>query len=225
MIKDGILQVGKIGQAKFEVDLIPESNKTSRPGYPLDFEYITVHGTENQSKGAGARMHTEYIDNSTAYVSWHFTVGDTLIFQELPTIECAWHAGDGRDGPGNRKSVSIEICENLDGSWNVAKYNAVKLIVLLLLIKGKPPGIVVPHKKWSGKYCPRKILNEGWAGFINLVEKEYAAAISHQNQVSSWARQAWDKAFIKGVNDGKDPKVQVTEEQLMVFFDRMGLLD
>ena len=43
--------------------------------------------------------------------------------------------------------------------------------------------------------------------------------------VSKWAKDAWIKAAVKGVNDGKDPKAPVTEEQLMVFFDRLKLLD
>ena len=50
-------------------------------------------------------------------------------------------------------------------------------------------------------------------------------------QVSDWAKIAWEKAKTKigkdgkAINDGKGAKNPVTEEQLMVFFDRLGLLD
>lgn len=39
--------------------------------------------------------------------------------------------------------------------------------------------------------------------------------------ISTWARDAWDKFRVNGVNDGKGAKNIVTEEQLMVFFNRM----
>lgn len=43
--------------------------------------------------------------------------------------------------------------------------------------------------------------------------------------VSPWALSAWNKAKDKGINDGFGAKNHVTEEQLMVFFDKVGLLD
>lgn len=43
--------------------------------------------------------------------------------------------------------------------------------------------------------------------------------------VSDWAKAAWIKAKEKGINDGFGPKTLITEEQLMVFFDRVGLLN
>lgn len=43
--------------------------------------------------------------------------------------------------------------------------------------------------------------------------------------VSGWAKESWLKAIRKGINDGTGAKNNVTEEQLMVFFDKLGLLD
>lgn len=223
--KDGLLTIETIGSAKVEIDLIPKSNTKARPAYPMDFDYITVHETANPRVGADAKMHTEYVDETVQYVSWHFTVDGKMIFQELPIIENSWNAGDGRNGDGNRKSVSLELCVHKDGDWNTTKYNATKLIVALLLHGGKTPDVVKPHKFWSGKDCPHNILKEGWAGYMSLIEKEYEAAVQHRNQVSGWALKSWDKAFVAGINDGRDPKATVTEEQLMVFFDRLKLLD
>lgn len=42
---------------------------------------------------------------------------------------------------------------------------------------------------------------------------------------SSWAKESWEKAVRKGLNDGIGPQNPVTEEQLMAFFDKLGLLD
>lgn len=43
--------------------------------------------------------------------------------------------------------------------------------------------------------------------------------------VSNWARVAWNKATIKGLFDGTEPKGTVTREMLAVILDRLGLLD
>ena len=149
---------------------IPKSNTTSRPGYPMKPEYITVHNTGNNKEGANARMHTKYIDTAAGYISWHFTVDDKEIYQELPCNEVAWHAGDGGDGPGNRKSIGIEICEV--GDYKKAEDNAAALIVHLMRQYNIPLSNVVPHQKWSGKYCPRLILAAGWDKFIDLVKSK-----------------------------------------------------
>ena len=170
MLKNGIIQDTTISGIPFRVDLIPVTNKTSRPAYKMDPTSITVHNTGNSSKGADAEAHTEYVDNTTAYVSWHFTVDDKQIIQELPIIENAWHAGDGGSGKGNRTSIAIEVCENNGIDWKVARDNAINLIVYLMKETGIELGSVVPHKKWSGKNCPHVILAEGWDKFIDDIE-------------------------------------------------------
>lgn len=172
MVKAGIIQDTTINGVPFKVDLIPTSNKTSRPAYKLDPTSITVHNTGNSRKGADAEAHTKYVDNTTAYVSWHFTVDDKQIIQELPTTENAWHAGDGGKGPGNRTSLSIEICENEGVNWKQARANAIDLIIYLMRETGIMLGSVVPHQKWSGKKCPHIILAEGWTNFIDDIEYE-----------------------------------------------------
>lgn len=167
MIKDGIIQADNIFDTPFRVDLIPKTNKTSRPGNFMVAKYVTQHNTGNRRKGADAEMHTEYIDNTTGYVSWHFTVDDKQIIQELPIIENAWHAGDGGIGPGNRKSIGIETCEHEGIDWQKAKENTWKL---WLFLQQNVTTLVEhpfkPHRYFSGKYCPRRILDEGWDKFM-----------------------------------------------------------
>lgn len=165
MIKDGIIQIDNIYSTPFKVDLIPKNNTSSRPAYEMNPTSITVHNTGNSKKGANAEMHTEYVDNTTAYVSWHFTVDDKQIIQELPIIESAWHAGDGKTGKGNRTSIGIEICEQEGIDWEKAKENGIKLIKFLIENVSTIEG-VVPHQHWTGKYCPHLILDEGWDKFM-----------------------------------------------------------
>ncbi|PCK20250.1 N-acetylmuramoyl-L-alanine amidase [Bacillus pumilus] len=143
-------------------DFIPRSNR-NRPGNFMKPLYITVHNTANTDQGANALRHVNYVKNPNTATSWHFTVDDKVIYQHLPLNENGWHAGDGR-GTGNMKSIGIEICENSDGNFEKAVENAQWLIRQLVQDQGIPLANVVPHKRWSGKNCPRKLLNR-WDSF------------------------------------------------------------
>ncbi|MEC0385970.1 N-acetylmuramoyl-L-alanine amidase, partial [Bacillus velezensis] len=132
--------------------------------YAMDPAYITVHNTANTAKGANAAMHARYVKNPETATSWHFTVDDKEIYQHLPLNENGWHAGDGNHGTGNRKSIGIEICENSDGDFEKAVANAQWLIKKLMKEQGISLANVVPHQHWSGKYCPRKLLDR-WDSF------------------------------------------------------------
>lgn len=166
-MKNGVLESGELRGVEVVIDLIPLSNKYARPQHNMAPTSITIHETGNTSKGADAKSHTDYVDNVKSYVSWHFSVDDKGIYQELPINENAWHAGDGGSGQGNRTSIAIEICVNSDGDFGKAKENAKALVQYLM----KETGIedIYPHKHWSGKYCPRNILNDGWDKFESLL--------------------------------------------------------
>ncbi|WP_330948909.1 peptidoglycan recognition protein family protein [Virgibacillus sp. MG-45] len=145
---------------------IPESQTNQRPGGKMNPEYITVHNTANTNKGADAEMHSRYLLNGAGgrTVGWHFTVDDKEVYQHLPLNEHGWHAGDGGNGTGNRKSIGIEICENEDGDFGKAVSNAVWLIQQLMNEHTISIEKVVTHKHWSGKNCPRRLLDQ-WTGF------------------------------------------------------------
>ena len=96
---------------------------------------------------------------------------DKAIYQHLPLTENGWHAGDG-NGPGNRKSIGVEICENSDGNRAVAEANAAWLVAKLLRDHGLKISAVKQHYDWSGKNCPRVLRGRagGWQGFLAAVE-------------------------------------------------------
>ena len=85
------------------------------------------------------------------------TVDDHAIVQHLPDYETAYHAGDGKDGPGNTTSIGIEICVNAGGDFEAAKANAAALVRLLMEEHGIPLDNVVQHNRWNGKDCPKTI--------------------------------------------------------------------
>ena len=70
-------------------------------------DYITIHETGNFAASADAHSHARWVHRAAPY-SWHGTVDDVEAWQHLDWGEQGWHAGDGRNGPGNTKSIGIE---------------------------------------------------------------------------------------------------------------------
>lgn len=150
---------------------IPKSNTFTRPGYKLTPLYITIHETGNTNPGADARAHAMLQENGNRrQASWHYQVDDgDIIYQSVPDNEVAWAGGDGRDGPGNRKSLHVEICVNRDGDFQKALKNAAWLVHHLMNKHNIPLSRVVQHHKWSGKDCPQNLRRSGWAQFISSI--------------------------------------------------------
>ena len=151
----------------------------NRPGGSNPCKYITIHETGNAAKGADAVAHAAYLDSDAGkrdMVSWHYTVDDHAIVQHLPDYETAYHAGDGKDGPGNTTSIGIEICVNAGGDFEAAKANAAALVRLLMEEHGIPLGNVVQHNHWNGKDCPKTIRATAgaWEAFLALCRGETA---------------------------------------------------
>lgn len=135
-------------------------------------EYITIHETANTAKGANDLAHANLqFNGNSRNASWHLQVDEDSCYQSLPFDVAGMHAGDGINGAGNRKSIAIEICVNSDGNYEQAVQNAADLTAQLMNQFNIPIEKVVPHKKWSGKNCPTKLLPR-WNEFINMINKE-----------------------------------------------------
>ena len=181
-------------------DPIP-AGRRNRPGYKLDPEYITIHDTANTQTGAGAKSHANYVKTAPGLVaSWHFTVDDKIIYQHLPLNENGWHGGDGTNGPGNRKSIGIEICENSGGNRALAEANAAWLVAKLLGDFSLGLDRAKQHNYWTGKNCPRVLRARvnGWSGFLAAVNTflvpPVQTLITGPPQATAAQAQAWAKA-------------------------------
>lgn len=159
----------------FVEHLIPVTNITSRPQRIMTPTSITVHNTGNED--ADAEDNSKFVDKTEVYTSWHFTIGDNIVYQELPVYEVSYHAGDGYNGVGNTTSISIEVSEE---EGDASYQTAIKFVARLLYWFGWDVDNVVPHKHWkskrypNGKNCPRKILPVWDSDFIPSIEKELA---------------------------------------------------
>ena len=137
-------------------------------------DYITIHQTGNRKRGADA--HARWLARAAPY-SWHATIDDAEMWQSLSWDEQGWHAGDGGGGPGNTRSIGLEICMNEGIDAEAAAANAASLVAHLRSLGHGRKGIV-QHNHWTGKNCPELIRAEPgrWERFLDQVAELEAGA-------------------------------------------------
>ena len=68
----------------------------NRPGKIKEsVEFVVVHDTASSAESATALAHAKYLFNGGGGTSWHYSVGDDVIYHSIPDNETAFHAGDG----------------------------------------------------------------------------------------------------------------------------------
>ena len=151
--------------------IISSSKYSIKCPYHMNPEHIVVHNTANDAPAANE---IKYMQSNNNQVSFHFAVDDKEIIQGLPLDRNAWACGDGANGEGNRKGIQVEICYSKSGGvrFENAEKNAAKLIAMLLKERNWDISRVKKHQDFSGKYCPHRTLQVGWASFINMVKHE-----------------------------------------------------
>lgn len=151
--------------------LVSPSKYNIKCPYAMTPKYITIHNTAND---ASANNEVSYMINNNYEVSFHYAVDDKEAVQAIPENRCAWHAGDGGSGTGNRYSIGIEICYSKSGGnrFIQAEKNAAYLTATLLKKYGWGIDRVKRHYDWSNKYCPHRTMDMGWQRFLNMVQTE-----------------------------------------------------
>ena len=150
------------------VECPKEKYKTKCP-HTMNPTRIVIHNTENDAPAANE---ISYMLSRPGEISFHFAVDDKEAVQGIPLDRNAWHAGDG-NGKGNREGIAIEICYSRSGGerFAAAVDNAAQLTAQLLSERGWGLDRVTKHQDYSGKHCPRRILDEyGWNNFLLLVD-------------------------------------------------------
>lgn len=147
---------------------ISSSKYSKKCPYSMRPQYITVHNTAND---ASARNEVSYMMNNSSSTSYHVAVDDKEVVIAAPFNRNCFHAGDGRYGTGNRKTIGIEICYSRSGGarFDAAEDNAARYIASLLKAYGWGINRVKRHYDWSRKYCPHRTMDRGWTRFLNMV--------------------------------------------------------
>ena len=155
----------------FKTDIVNSSKYSVKCPYSMTPKYITIHNTSNS---APAQNEVSYMKNNNNSTSFHVCVDEKYVIQAIPFNRNAWHAGDGANGTGNRKSIGIEIARST-GDINLfkqAEQNCAEYVAKLLKNYGWGIDRVKRHKDWSGKNCPHKTMELGWDRFLKMVQKE-----------------------------------------------------
>ena len=209
---------------KIVPNLVPASKYSIKCPYSMTPEFIVVHNTAND---ASARNEVAYMIRNSNKVSFHYAVDDKEIVQGIPENRNAWHAGDGTNGQGNRKGLSIEICFSKSGGkrFEEAEKLAAKFIAFKLKEKGWGIDKIKKHQDFNGKYCPHRTLDIGWQRFLGIVKSELdklkgGATVAGSNTPSSWAKEAWEWGKKQGITDGTNPQGPVTREQVVTMLYR-----
>lgn len=158
---------------EYKVDHIPRNTPYNRrPCLAMMPEYITIHSTGNTASAKNERAYLTNPKNERT-ASYHIVIDDKEAIECVPLNEVTWNAGDGKNGSGNRKSISIEISEG--GNRVQTIKNAVHLTAKLLYERKWGIDKLRRHYDWSGKICPRIMSNNNWQGWNDFkisVQKE-----------------------------------------------------
>jgi N-acetylmuramoyl-L-alanine amidase len=177
--------------------LVPSNKYSLKCPNAMNAEYITFHNTAND---ASAQSEINYMVGNNNATSYHFAVDDKEVIQGIPLNRNAWHCGDG-NGTGNRNSIGVEVCYSKSGGerYKRAEELAIKFIAQLLKERNWGVDRVKPHKHWSGKNCPHKVLDEGrWQSVLDRIAAELIAL----NTTASVAEQK--------VNQPKEDKIDMS---------------
>ena len=158
--------------------IMPSERYSIKCPYTMEPEEIAIHNTAND---ASAMSEVSYMVRNNNTVSFHFAIDDTRAVQGIELNRNSWNAGDGKNGRGNRKAISIEICYSKSGGqrFTKAEDNTAKFVAFLLYQYGWGIEKVKKHQNYNGKYCPHRTLDMGWHRFIT-VTKNYLAAYTKQ---------------------------------------------
>lgn len=198
------------------VDLIEKTLYPYKCPYLNKPQAIIIHNAATPNGTAKALNNA--LHNSKEYKSWHFSVDDKDVIESLPLNRNAFATGDGAYGLGNRTGIHIEIAKDNDNDskeeWLKARDNGAKLAAELLHNYGWGIDNLKKHQDYkmtdgSYKYCPHKILDEGWDDFKFLVA-QYLDQLNNPRKDDSKE----DKKDENGSENKKDDST--TKEQINV---------
>lgn len=148
--------------------LVPENKYNIKCPYEMTPEFIVIHNTAND---ASAMAEISYMIGNNNKVSYHCAIDNTRIVQGIPFNRNSWNAGDGGNGNGNRKGISLEICYSKSGGEDFEEAERLAAEYTAYLLKQYNWGIdkVKKHQDFANKYCPHRTLDLGWQRFLDMV--------------------------------------------------------
>jgi len=179
---------GLVSGVNLKQTFIPAGRYGRKEKVAMKPTFITIHSTQNYTGDAHA--HSQALSRGklrggrrSGYLYWHYTVQEDVAIQHLPTNEAGEHADF--EGPGNRYSIGIEMCEHRGNDLGRTIERTAQLTAWLMYQNGIPISNVVPHYHWpreganpEHKNCPHFLLDGGkpratWKWFQMRVKAHY----------------------------------------------------
>ncbi len=189
----GISTAMLMREINLKVDMVARGAHGRKVVRPMSPRYITIHSTQNYTadaarhslalKRGALRSPKTRTGNRIGYLIWHYTTDDKVAIQHLPNTEQGEHADF--NGPGNRTSIGIEMCEHRGNSRAATSDRTAKLAAVLMKRYNIPLKNVVPHYHWprrgrspQNKNCPHFLMDNGrpgpkWRAFVSRVNHHY----------------------------------------------------
>ena len=165
--------------------LVPESKYSIKCPYEMTPEFIIIHNTAND---ASAMSEMSYMIGNNNKVSYHCAIDNYRVVQGVEFNRSTWNAGDGRNGKGNRKGISLEICYSKSGGKQFEEAEKLATEYTAYLLKQYGWGIdkIKKHQDFANKYCPHRTLDMGWQRFLNMVSYYLEVKpIENENNIES----------------------------------------
>lgn len=162
-------------------DLISSSKYSLKCPYEMKPIGIAIHNTYND---ATAKNEIAYMKRNEASTGYHIAVDDKEAIQVIPFNRNAFANGDGKNGEGNRKYISIEICYSKSGGTRFANAEKLAAKVVAELMKKYGWGIdrVKAHRDFAKKDCPHRT---NMTEFKKLVQKELGSTTTSSSTTTS----------------------------------------
>jgi N-acetylmuramoyl-L-alanine amidase len=136
--------------------------------YNITASTITVHEVHSRLLTAEEEKEWMINDNNESKMTYHYIVDNIQALAVVSESDVTWHSGCKE---GNFSSISIAICNSSDDK---SMAHAIGLIAWILYKKNWSIDQVVPHKKWTGRNCPKNILPK-WDKFLKDIEETMEA--------------------------------------------------
>ncbi len=181
-------------------------------------EHLTIHSTGNLKSTAQNERDNLNRATNTSTTGFHIVVDELQAIECIPFNKVAYHAGDGANGPGNSKSIGLEICES--GNRSKTLENAVEVSAKILHQHNWGIDKLKRHYDWSGKNCPKILSANNWKEW-EVFKTKVQAHLNLLNHSVHWAEKHFNSLNKKGIKINEkrydDP---ITRGEVFALLDR-----
>lgn len=172
--------------------LVDKSNWAVKCPYVIEKAFPVVHNAGTPGDPDAATLTQSMLNAKSDNTSWHFSVDEKTIVQNLPLNRNCFAQGDFSTGWKSKNGISIEICRDMnhDDLFAKAEETSCAIIADLMYQNGWTIDCLKKHQDFdmkdangqiTHKYCPHKTLDLGWDRYVQMVQKKYDELLAFVN--------------------------------------------